>query len=89
MGILLPNDWDLYDMHGNVAEWCNDRYRSNYCGEHCPDEDPVGPSAGETRVQRGGYFYSTFDLCRSGARGASSPSNAGSTAGFRIVITVR
>lgn len=84
-----PNDWDLFDMHGNVQEWCNDRYRSNYCGTTCPRYDPVGPLRGETRVQRGGYFYSTYLQVRSPARGDGDPQDATVTCGFRVVITER
>ncbi len=84
-----PNAWGLFDMHGNVLEWCNDRYRSNYCGTNCPEENPVGPSQGDTRVQRGGYFYSDFTKVRSGARSESNPTNASAVCGFRVVITDR
>lgn len=85
-----PNGWGLFDMHGNVAEWCNDRYRSNYCGStSCPRYDPVGPGRGDTRVQRGGHFFSPPLAVRSPARYASEPKNATVTCGFRVVIADR
>ena len=87
VGNRIPNAWNLFDMHGNVVEWCNDRYRAKYCGVTCPDTNPVGPSMGDTRVQRGGHFFSYFDRCRSGARAESEPANASNVAGFRVVIT--
>ena len=74
-------------MHGNVQEWCNDWYRSLYCGEDCPDIDPVGPSWGETRVVRGGYFFSHYGECRSASRTESTPANASLMTGFRVAIT--
>lgn len=47
------NTWGLYDMHGNVWEWCHDEYQKDYY-RISPDTDPQGPSAGSTRVCRGG-----------------------------------
>ena len=55
VGKKLPNPWGLYDMHGNVAEWVQDRYGSTYY-TYSPRVDPPGPSSGGNRVWRGGSF---------------------------------
>jgi formylglycine-generating enzyme required for sulfatase activity len=86
---LLPNDWGIYDMHGNVAEWCNDWYDSRYYSLFDPDVavvNPPGPSTGEARVVRGGYFYSTVEACRSAARASADPATTSYGIGFRVAI---
>jgi formylglycine-generating enzyme required for sulfatase activity len=67
----LPNPWGLYDMHGNVAEWCNDHYEEGY--EHAGVKDPRGPAGGDERVLRGGSWTASDDACRSSARGSAAP----------------
>jgi formylglycine-generating enzyme required for sulfatase activity len=66
-----PNAWGLYDMHGNVAEWCHDYYAEQY--EAGAATDPRGPTEGEERVLRGGGWNSSPDACRAAARKAETP----------------
>jgi formylglycine-generating enzyme required for sulfatase activity len=75
------NALGLYDMHGNVYEWCNDRY-STYGGTV---SDPAGPGTGYYRVFRGGYWYDYAQYCRSAYRSLSYPSSAAAYIGFRPV----
>jgi len=88
VGRKKPNAWGLYDMHGNVAEWCNDRYAEDYYRQG-PAESPRGPAEGQERVLRGGAWNSSAESCRSAYR-ASSPSIddtclADDAIGFRCV----
>jgi acetoin utilization deacetylase AcuC-like enzyme/formylglycine-generating enzyme required for sulfatase activity len=70
VGQKKPNAWGLYDMHGNVSEWCNDRYAKDYY-KQSPDKDPRGPSEGRERVIRGGAWNSSAGSCRSAYRTSS------------------
>jgi len=88
VGQKKPNVWGLYDMHGNVAEWCNDRYSETYY-QQSPDGDPRGPAEGKERALRGGAWNSSPESCRSAYR-ASDPSIddtclANDAIGFRCV----
>ena len=67
-----PNPWGLYDVHGNLAEWCNDYYRETYESEE-EATDPRGPVEGENRVVRGGCWATGADRSRSSARDGESP----------------
>lgn len=67
-----PNPWGLYDLYGNVAEWCQDFYADSY-GDGNPVQDPRGPVAGEDRVLRGGSWAVDEDRCRSSARDFEAP----------------
>jgi formylglycine-generating enzyme required for sulfatase activity len=91
-GQCPPNRWGLYDMHGNVAEWCQDWYRPGYPADG-PRTDPTGPAAGDRRVVRGGSFKDPASACRSAARKGVRPFAVGDdpadpstgTIGFRVV----
>jgi acetoin utilization deacetylase AcuC-like enzyme/formylglycine-generating enzyme required for sulfatase activity len=88
VGQKKPNAWGLHDMHGNVAEWCNDRYAKDYYAKS-PSENPRGPAEGQERVLRGGAWNSVADACRSTYR-ASDPAIddtclANDALGFRCV----
>jgi formylglycine-generating enzyme required for sulfatase activity len=81
-GSFLPNAWGLYDMHGNVWEWCSDGYDENYY-KVSPRDDPPGAAGASARVSRGGS-WSTFPRCRAASRRAKSPSDQDTFLGFRV-----
>ena len=81
VGKKMPNPWGLHDMHGNVEEWCSDRFSGNLSG----GVDPVGPNGGSFRVSRGGGWWSGPGFCRSANRNDGyGPANRGSGLGFRV-----
>ena len=85
VGLKKPNPWGLYDMHGNVKEWCSD-----YWGDY-PNKavtDPTGPREGEYQVYRGGSWYGNIVVCRSAVRGGGMPLDVPGEQvdiGFRVV----
>ena len=81
VGLKLPNAWGLYDMSGNVREWCNDWYGTYPSGSVT---DPEGPSSGSYRVLRGGCWGSIGTYCRSAYRSNTYPSYTISDIGFRL-----
>jgi formylglycine-generating enzyme required for sulfatase activity len=83
-GELEANPFGLYDMHGNVAEWCHDRFGREYYGA-TPSRDPTGPQVGLHRVTRGGAWNGSAFSARSSARGHEDPFYKDSSTGFRIV----
>ena len=83
-GSYKPNDWGLYDMHGNVWEWCGDAYQADYYRESA-EKDPNGPSSGRLGVIRGGSWISAGSTCRSGNRHFYEPESRNGLIGFRIV----
>ncbi len=84
VGSYLPNAWGLYDMHGNVDEWCLDWLASRY--DTTQDTDPVGPATGRMHMIRGGSWPCIAAACRSANRNQHYPSVCTRTIGFRIAI---
>ena len=86
VGSYLPNAWGLYDMHGNVFEWCLDWY-----DEFSADavSDPVGPASGTYRICRGGSWFRSATYCRSASRNSRSPSHENNFEnGFRVCCDI-
>lgn len=86
VGKKLPNDWGLFDMHGNVWEWCSDLWRCEYPEQ--PVVDPVGPSSGKYGVTRGGGCGSHAGGCRSAVRGRATRSIYTEKRGFRVAMEI-
>jgi len=96
VGSYAPNAWGLYDMHGNVAEWCSDFYDPDYYKDS-PRDDPAGPAKGVLktgfgaeyfRVLRGGSWLDEGRGCRSAYRFRLQPVEAYRIAGFRVACVI-
>jgi formylglycine-generating enzyme required for sulfatase activity len=80
----IPNPWGLYDMHGNVWEWCSDWYGGYPTSAVF---DPAGPATGSHRVYRGGGWLNRAAGCRSAFRSGGTPDDRSNGIGFRVALS--
>ena len=86
VGSYAPNAWGLYDMHGNVEEWCSDWGGGSY--GTAAVTNPTGPSTGSVRIIRGGCWRYGANSCRSAFRNGGYPDLSFNTVGFRIAVSL-
>jgi formylglycine-generating enzyme required for sulfatase activity len=84
VGGYAPNAWGLYDMHGELWEWCLDWWAASLPGGSVTN--PAGPATGANRVVRGGCWYDAGRFCRSAYRTYNPQTYFGNDTGFRVVL---
>jgi formylglycine-generating enzyme required for sulfatase activity len=87
VGLKKPNAWGLYDMHGDLWEWCSDTYDRRYYAVS-PTDDPAGPSFPGQRVLRGGSWYIGPNYARSSRRSWLGPTVGSFLHGFRLAMSL-
>ena len=87
VGQKEPNTFGLYDMHGNVWQWCHDLWNEDYYA-NAPAENPLGPALGMSRLLRGGSCLNRPMVCRSAYRDWTTPDTRNFLVGFRMVAPV-
>ena len=88
VGTKKPNAWGLYDMHGNVSEWCSDYYDGEYYARS-PKNDPENTESTEyssCRVIRGGWWGANIGDCKSSKRNCASPDDRHYSCGLRLLL---
>jgi formylglycine-generating enzyme required for sulfatase activity len=85
VGSYKPNAWGLYDMHGNIWQWCEDWHKNDYYAES-DKEDPKSTKRGDARVLRGGSWYNGSWNCRAAYRRRVGPGGRNFNVGFRVVL---
>ncbi|MCA9213627.1 MAG: SUMF1/EgtB/PvdO family nonheme iron enzyme, partial [Planctomycetales bacterium] len=85
VGHKMCNSWGLYDMHGNILEWCHDWYGKDYSDDAV---NPVGPSKGWQKVHRGGSAGLSATDCRSSVREKSGTKHTNGGLGFRVALAL-
>ncbi len=88
VGTKEPNAWGLYDMLGNVYEWCLDRCESTPTIGSADTIDPVGPTTGTYRVKHGGSWRGDCRFTRAAYRGANLATDRDYTIGFRLAARI-
>lgn len=86
IGLLKGNELEIYDISGNVWEWCSDYYSSTYYSES-PDQNPQGPFSGTCRVFRGGSWYYDANHSRISYRNYRNPESSYDDLGFRLALS--
>ncbi len=85
VGSYRPNAWGLYDMHGNVWQWCKDWFAEGYY-KVSPKQDPPGPAQGDKHCMRGGGWNESGSSCRAACRSWCIADHRFGGNGFRVVV---